>query len=248
MKSLLVLVAFSLVLGCQKQDKKKSPEPAPVEAAQKAPAAAQPQGEEPKAPEPTTEQTKTEEPGGTATTANDKTTKSADKTTETPPSGCGQNAAGEKPKGCGGGTAPADGGTAKPVDAGTTKHFGAAFTMQEDASKLGDIIAKADELNGKKVKVAARISKVCKKKGCWFVLADDKGDGQYVRVTMHNYSFFVPKDCDGKNAVVEGVFKKKDLPESARKHLAEDGGDDPKKVKGKKMELTLVASAIDIDG
>ena len=74
----------------------------------------------------------------------------------------------------------------------------------------------------------------------------DGGD-QYVRVTMKDYGFFVPVDCDGKTATVEGTFKSVERPEAQRKHLAEDGGDDPTKVKGAALELTLVATAIDIE-
>ena len=41
-----------------------------------------------------------------------------------------------------------------------------------------------------------------------------------------------------------GVFDAN--PEAARKHLAEDGKEDPTKVQGSAVELTLVATAIDI--
>ena len=107
---------------------------------------------------------------------------------------------------------------------------------------------KAKDFAGKQVKVSACVTKVCKKKGCWFVMAGNQGDGRYVRVKMKDYGFFVPLDCDGKNAVVEGTFNVKEVSESYRKHLAEDGNEDPNKVKGSKLELTLMATAIDING
>lgn len=141
-----------------------------------------------------------------------------------------------------GAVAPAEG--VAPA-AAATAHFGEAFTLT-DSVPVDDVMTRPDEFNGKTVRVAANITKVCKKKGCWFVMAGDKADGAYIRVTMKDYGFFVPVDADGRKAVVEGVFKKVDVPEAARKHLAEDGKEDPTKVQGSAVELTLVATAIDI--
>ena len=160
-----------------------------------------------------------------------------------------KDGAAEGAAGCGGVPAGDSSVAAAPTAApGATAHFGDAFSMDEAATPLDDIIAKADEFNGKTVKVAANVTKVCKKKGCWFVLEGNKGDGSFVRVTMKGYSFFVPLDADGKKAVVEGVFRKVDVPEAARKHLAEDGKEDPTKIQGSTMELTLVANGVDLEG
>jgi hypothetical protein len=144
-------------------------------------------------------------------------------------SGCG---------GCGGGAAAA------PIAKDGATHYGKPFKMT-DTTKLDDVLASADKFNGKDIRVTARISKVCKKKGCWFVLAGDAPDGKFVRVTT-NHGFFVPVDCDGKTVVVEGTFRKVELRESTRKHLAEDGNEDPNKVKGGGVELTLIASGAQI--
>ena len=126
-------------------------------------------------------------------------------------------------------------------------HFGGEFTLT-DSQKLEDVLAKASDFTGKNIRIEAKVARVCKKKGCWFTLQPDANSGEFVRVTMKDYGFFVPKDCDGKKAVVEGVFKSVELSEGARKHLADDAGDDPKTVQGPARELTLVATAIDIVG
>ena len=161
------------------------------------------------------------------------------------------------PAGCGGKTAKDGavqecGGAVKTEAAaktptGKSTHHGGQFTLT-DTVPLSQIMDKAKDFAGKQVKVSARVTKVCKKKGCWFVMAGNQGDGRYVRVKMKDYGFFVPLDCDGKNAVVEGTFNVKEVSESYRKHLAEDGNEDPNKVKGSKLELTLMATAIDING
>jgi hypothetical protein len=113
---------------------------------------------------------------------------------------------------------------------------------------LSKIFSDPAQYNGKKVTVSGLITKVCKKKGCWFVMQTGPNQEQFMRVTMHNYGFFVPKDCDGKQAVVQGVFRSIEVPESARKHLAEDGKEDPSKIKGSAVEQTMIATGVNIKG
>ena len=96
------------------------------------------------------------------------------------------------------------------------------------------------------VKVSGKISSVCKKKGCWFVVQDAQKPDQSVRITMKDYGFFVPLDSAGKEAVIEGQFSLKVLAEKERKHLAEDEGKDASKVTGDVKEFSLVATAIDL--
>jgi len=146
------------------------------------------------------------------------------------------------PQGCG--NLPA----AKPVVANQKTHYGNPFVQTGSAPiPVDKLIASSGDFTNTDVLVAGRINKVCKKKGCWFVL-QGVGDGtDFVRVTM-KHSFFVPTDCEGKSVEVEGKFRSVSLPEAARKHLAEDGGEDPSKVKGSAVELTLVATGVSIQG
>ena len=137
---------------------------------------------------------------------------------------------------------------AAPENAAEAKrHFGGDFTLTEPAIKVDSVMATPADFAGKNIKVTARIAKVCKKKGCWMTLQPEDAGDEYVRVTMKDYGFFVPVDCDGKTATVEGLLKSVERTEALRKHLAEDGGDDPSKVKGAAVELSMVATAIDIE-
>ncbi|MFT5431869.1 MAG: hypothetical protein ACI9OJ_002567 [Myxococcota bacterium] len=130
--------------------------------------------------------------------------------------GCGSAGCG----GCGGG------GEVAPVVAGGT-HYGSDFSLADDAIvALTKVMGAPDDYNGKNVRVAASVNKVCKAKGCWFVLQGEEGDKDFVRVTM-SHKFFVPTDCIGKKAVVEGIFRKVELPES-------------------KVAMTLIASAVQL--
>lgn len=135
-----------------------------------------------------------------------------------------------------------------PMKAGATGHFGAAFASEDAAKPLGDILKQAEANNGKLVKVSGKVQSVCKKKGCWLVMQTDADVPQTVRVTMKDYGFFAPKDCDGKTATIEGVLNRKVVKEAELKHLAEDQGQDPAKVTGDKEEFRLVANGIKITG
>jgi hypothetical protein len=46
--------------------------------------------------------------------------------------------------------------------------------------------------------------------------------------------------------VVEGIFMKAVTPEAVLKHYEEDAGRDPSLVKGDKVELTMIASGVDL--
>ena len=133
------------------------------------------------------------------------------------------------------------------LEAGKTGHYGAPFTVAT-SEPLAAVLDKADTHVDKTVKVRGEVASVCKKKGCWFVIKTDEDKSRTVRITMKDYGFFVPKDCDGKVAEVEGVLTKKVVKEAVRKHLAEDGGEDPSKVVGDSEELQLVATGVGIQG
>ena len=125
------------------------------------------------------------------------------------------------------------------------KHFGGEFKTLGFVDFV-DLLNKPKPYDGKVVKVVATVDSVCKKKGCWLVLADKKKPGWSVRVRMKDYGFFVPLDCDGKQAIVEGSFGLKVVKEATAKHYAEDAGKDSSKIKGDKLELSMMAVAIDI--
>ncbi len=130
---------------------------------------------------------------------------------------------------------------------GKPGHFGAPFAEKKETRiALDKVLADATKFETKTVQVTGKVSKVCRKKGCWFVLKSDAKPDQTVRITMKDYGFFVPTDCEGKEAVVEGTFQSKVVSEKMRKHLAEDEGKDPTAVKGDVKEYRLVATGASI--
>ena len=53
------------------------------------------------------------------------------------------------------------------------------------------------------VKVEGKILDVCQKKGCWMMM--ETTQGEKMRIRFKDYDFFVPKDCAGKTAVIDGI-------------------------------------------
>ena len=52
----------------------------------------------------------------------------------------------------------------------------------------------------------------------------DMGNGQELRVSFRDYSFFVPKNLNGEMAVIEGKAYVDTINVAFLKHLAEDAG------------------------
>jgi len=95
------------------------------------------------------------------------------------------------------------------------------------------------------IKVAGKVEAVCKKKGCWMELV--KGDGSTMRVTFKDYAFFVPKNCDGKEAIVLGKAYVDTTSVADLRHFAEDEGlskEEIEKINEPKLELAFEAEGL----
>ena len=82
------------------------------------------------------------------------------------------------------------------------------------------------------VKLEAPINEACKKKGCWMNV--DLGNNREMMVRFKDYGFFVPKDCGGGTAIMQGFAHKEVLSVEMLRHYAEDGG----KSKDEIMKIT----------
>lgn len=76
-----------------------------------------------------------------------------------------------------------------------------------------------DTLN---VKFTSEVAAVCKKKGCWMKLNLD--EGEQTRVGFKDYAFFVPKDIENKNVIVQGKAYITEVSVEDLKHFAKDEG------------------------
>ena len=128
---------------------------------------------------------------------------------------------------------------------GETESFGALVPAESEPLPLSEVLAAADRFVDGDVIVAARIGKVCQKKGCFFIARD--GDA-VVRVTFKDYGFFIPTDSGGKRAIFQGTLHREMVTESAAEHFTGDLRDDGDARVEAGLAYTIVASAIRIGG
>lgn len=98
-------------------------------------------------------------------------------------------------------------------------HFGKKITEEnaQPASVVDRMLTTKDTVN---VKIQGKITSVCQKKGCWMMM--ETVDGNTMRVRFKDYEFFVPKDCAGKTAIIEGIAFNDVTSVAELKHYAED--------------------------
>lgn len=110
---------------------------------------------------------------------------------------------------------------------------------------LEKLLASPEEHAGKTVTLEGKVRAACQKKGCWMELAaDEKSPG--VRVTFKDYAFFVPKDCAGSTAKLEGQVKVAELSADEAKHYASEGAKVAQGKDGKAREVQLVATGVEL--
>ena len=97
--------------------------------------------------------------------------------------------------------------------------FGAAVDNSSDALALATVIDNAADYEGKTLLVTTRVSKVCRKKGCFFIAQDGK---HLVRVAFLDYGFFVPTDISGKTVTLSGRLVRTERSEKEAAHYSED--------------------------
>jgi len=119
----------------------------------------------------------------------------------------------------------------------------------EGKLSVAECTSKAASLDGKTVRVEGVVEGACEKKGCWFTL---KGEaGSTMRVRFQDYKYFIPKDIPGRVARIEGRLEVKKLSRAQAQHYEDDaaraGGRAPNKVTSGRSELTLFATAVEID-
>lgn len=125
--------------------------------------------------------------------------------------------------------------------------FGEEITP-EGAVSYQEMLAQLANNDSVIVKMEATINECCKKKGCWMKL--DMGDNEMM-VRFKDYGFFVPKDADGKTAIVNGVVKKTVITVDELKHYAEDAGKTKEEIDAitePKEEITFLADGVLIKG
>ena len=123
----------------------------------------------------------------------------------------------------------------------TGEDFGAGVTLDQ-LSDFQDVVKHPEKYARDPVVIRGRVSDVCQKKGCWMVLQE--GDST-VRIHFKDYGFFVPKNCSGQMAYVEGRVKREVISERTARHYAEESNrGDPAGIHGPQAVVSLEASGV----
>ncbi len=122
--------------------------------------------------------------------------------------------------------------------------YGEEITI-DGAINGSELLASLGDQDSLKIKVEAGITSCCQKKGCWMRM--DLGDGEEMMVRFKDYGFFVPKDSEGKTAIIDGQVKRTVIPVDELKHYAEDAGKSQEEIDAitePKEEITFLANGV----
>ncbi len=86
--------------------------------------------------------------------------------------------------------------------------------------QLATLLGEKESLDG--VKVTGTVDAACQMKGCWMTMSLE--NGSEMRIRFKDYGFFVPKDCGGKTAIMEGRAYFQTTSVEMLRHYAVDGG------------------------
>lgn len=110
------------------------------------------------------------------------------------------------------------------VDADGVVRRGQTLTAALPSTPVSVAVANAKDLAGKRVKLTGKVSDVCSKMGCWFVVQGDK-PADRIRISTRAHDIYVPHNAIGMNAVVEGTLSVKTLDAKTAAHLASESSD-----------------------
>jgi hypothetical protein len=130
--------------------------------------------------------------------------------------------------------------------------FGSAVETAE-VMPLSKAVDQIDTVEGKPVVVQATVKEVCKNMGCWMLL-ESGGEEIRVRFTASEdcaSGFFVPRNAEGHEAIVEGVLEEKEISEEDARHYAMEAGmpmEEVEKITGTRKEVTMIATGVKLSG
>jgi hypothetical protein len=118
--------------------------------------------------------------------------------------------------------------------------FGAPLDADANPTSLEALLDSPLDYLGAPVRIEARISQVCQKKGCFMIATSGK---HAVRISFKDYAFFVPTDTAGKTVTLTGTVIERTISDEQAAHFREDAGSDAIQA-GKVYEI--VANSVSI--
>lgn len=120
----------------------------------------------------------------------------------------------------------------------------------ENVINIDEVVAKLESGSQfENIKIKAKITEVCPKKGCWLKL--ELNNGKTATVKMKDYGFFLPLAAKGKTVVIEGAVKMKTTSVDELKHFAEDAKKSKEEIEAitkPEKEVSVTAKGIVIVG
>jgi hypothetical protein len=113
---------------------------------------------------------------------------------------------------------------AKELSIATDSEFGQGFETSEVKSEaeMLDLYQNLKLVDTLEVQFRSKVQSVCANKGCWMKL--ELPEDQNAHITFKDYGFFVPKDSQGHQMLVDGVAFIEKTDVETLKHYAEDAG------------------------
>ncbi len=96
------------------------------------------------------------------------------------------------------------------------------------------------------VTFTSKVEEVCKSKGCWMTL-DLPENEESVMVKFKDYGFFVPKDIEEKEVVINGKAYVSEVSVEEQQHYAKDGGKSEEEIAAitePKRTLSFIADGV----
>lgn len=116
------------------------------------------------------------------------------------------------------------------------------------AAEMSDMFAGLEIGDTINAKFKAEVASVCKSKGCWMNLKLE--DGKEAAVKFKDYAFFVPKDIEEKEVVVNGKAYVSIVSVEDQRHYAEDAGKSEEEIAAitePKKTLSFLADGVMIE-
>lgn len=121
----------------------------------------------------------------------------------------------------------------------SSETFGALVDSLPAVTTLATVLEAPDSFIGKSLALETEVSKVCQKKGCFFIV--QQGD-KTIRVTFKDYGFFVPTDIAGRKVTLVGELIQKEVSSAQAAHLSKDLGEKGSVKRG--VQYQIVASSV----
>ncbi len=125
-----------------------------------------------------------------------------------------------------------------------TNTFGEKINAR-GAVSMADLPAMMRDADSVAVKLQGTVESVCQVKGCWMNLVDDNNHGLFVQ--FKDYGFFMPKDIEGRQVVIDGYAYRQVTPVEELRHYAEDAGKSREEIEAitkPKEEVKFLASGV----